>query len=110
VSRLRAAIQFVVFAIGEAALVAGRGWSVGDLAAAALTAFGLLELLVAARAIVQDNASWKTLAAGLGAGGLLITGLLLASSWRWVAVGAWPVVIVVLFSTFWPERASEDRA
>jgi hypothetical protein len=110
VGRLRAAIQFVVFAIGEAALVAGRGWSFGDLAAAALTAFGLLKLLVAARAIFQDKTSWKTLAAGLGAGALLIAGLLLASSWRWVAVGAWPVAIVVLFASFLPERTSENRS
>jgi hypothetical protein len=66
-----------------------------------LVAFGLIELLVGMRALRTD---WSWRAAGEAAIGatLLTLGCALTDSWRWVAAGAWPVAVAVLFVLLWP--------
>lgn len=91
-------------------LVPVLDWSWRDLIVALAVAFGLLELLVAIRALREDDGSLRTIGVGLASAAILIAGIFLTTSWRWVAAGAWPVVVVVLFSVIWPEAEPDNVA
>jgi hypothetical protein len=100
----------VVIAVGEAVLVPVLDWSWRDLVVAFAVAFGLLELLVAIGALREDDADLRAIGVGVASAAVVIGAMVFASSWRWVAAGAWPVVVVVLFSLSWPDAESENDA
>jgi hypothetical protein len=39
---------------------------------------------------------------------MIVLGVLLTDSWRWVAAGAWPVAVVVLLTLVWPAAEEAD--
>lgn len=109
-SRLRAVVSTVaVFAgvwliLGDRASGPHRWW--GALVGL-LVAVGLIELLVDLRAL-RSEWNWRAVGGTTIGAAMILLGVVLTDSWRWVAAGAWPVVVVVLLTLVWPGAEEAD--
>ncbi len=61
------------------------------------------KLWALAKQVLETQLPWRA-AGGAAIGAvMLVAGLLLTDSWRWVAAGAWPVAVAVIFMLVWPQ-------